>query len=91
VIAQGVLQAVPDPSAVVALATVIDGRATLVVAASAGAVTLGVHAGDLVKQASVDLGGGGGGKPALAQGGGPDATALETVMTTLRDRLGQVQ
>jgi alanyl-tRNA synthetase len=60
----------------VAVGCVIEGRGTVVIAASPEAVSRGAHAGDLVKAASVAMGGGGGGKPALAQGGGPDGDSL---------------
>jgi len=61
---------------VVALGALMEGRGTVVVAASPGAVQRGAHAGDLVKSASATMGGGGGGKPQLAQGGGPEGSAL---------------
>jgi alanyl-tRNA synthetase len=67
----GVLAGLGDAAAVVALGSVNDGRATLVIAANPAAVSVGAHAGDLVKMASGVMGGGGGGKPAIAQGGGP--------------------
>jgi alanyl-tRNA synthetase len=90
VVTQGVLQALGDKPAVVILSAVIAGRAIIVVAATPAAVTHGVNAGDLVKRASTDLGGGGGGKPALAQGGGPETSRLDSVMTTLRGLVEQV-
>jgi alanyl-tRNA synthetase len=40
------------------------------------AIASGVKAGDLAKIASAALGGGGGGKPDLAQGGGPNVQKL---------------
>jgi alanyl-tRNA synthetase len=64
----------------VALGSVIDGRGTVVIAASPEAVTRGAHAGNLVKTASEAMGGGGGGKPALAQGGGPDGGSLHQAL-----------
>jgi alanyl-tRNA synthetase len=90
VVTQGVLQALGDKPAVVILSAVLAGRAIIVVAATPAAVTHGVNAGDLVKRASTDLGGGGGGKPALAQGGGPETSRLDSVMTTLRGLVEQV-
>jgi alanyl-tRNA synthetase len=74
---------------VVALGTTVDGRGTVVVAASPQAIAQGAHAGDLVQLASSVMGGGGGGKPQLAQGGGPDGSslsaALAAVSTALED------
>ena len=83
-LAMAVSQAVGERPHVVALGTVIDGRGTVVVAASPGAVERGAHAGNLVKAASATMSGGGGGKPQLAQGGGPEGTALEQALGDLQ-------
>ncbi|GAA1736545.1 alanine--tRNA ligase [Isoptericola hypogeus] len=64
-----------DP-VVVAVGGVAGGRPLVVVATNAGARDAGLRAGDFVKSAAKTLGGGGGGKPDLAQGGGTDASAL---------------
>ena len=72
----GVLSGLGDDAAVVALGSINEGRATVVVAANAAATAAGAHAGDLVKTASGVMGGGGGGKPAIAQGGGPEGALL---------------
>jgi len=79
----GVLQTVGNVPAVVALGCDIGGRATVVVAANPEAVALGAHSGELVTAASGVLGGRGGGKPGLAQGGGPDAVQLASALTAL--------
>jgi alanyl-tRNA synthetase len=83
-IAQGVLSGVGDKPSVVALTALFEGRAMVVVAANAAGVAQGAHAGNMVKEASIALGGGGGGKPALAQGGGPNGDQLEQAMVGLR-------
>lgn len=87
---QGVLATFSTQPALVALGAAIEGRATVVVGANPSAVSGGAHSGNLVKTASAFMGGGGGGKPALAQGGGPDgdklAGALEALSTEV-DRL----
>lgn len=72
--------ALPEGAHVIALGTLIEGRGTIVIAASPGAIAAGAHAGDLVKIASGTMGGGGGGKPQLAQGGGPEGGALATAL-----------
>ncbi len=79
----GVLAGLGDSPAVVALGSVTDGRATVVVAANPGATALGAHAGEFVKVASGVMGGGGGGKPAMAQGGGPDGALLGEALAKL--------
>ena len=86
-VAQTALHSISADSAVVALGSVLNGRAVVVVAANQGALDAGVHAGDLVKQASQMLGGGGGGKPAMAQGGGPDGEKLEGALELIRSQL----
>jgi len=79
----GVLAGLGDAAAVVALGSVNDGRATLVIAANPAAVAAGAHAGDLVKIASGVMGGGGGGKPAIAQGGGPQGDLLTSALADI--------
>ncbi|GAB2917567.1 alanine--tRNA ligase [Streptomyces mayteni] len=66
-----------DRPAVVALFTVVAGRPLTVVATNEAARARGLKAGDLVRAAAKALGGGGGGKPDVAQGGGqhPEAVA----------------
>lgn len=77
-------------SAVVAVAGEAKGRPNIVVATTEGAREQGVSAGDLVKQACAVLGGGGGGKPDIAQGGGQDPAqieaALQGILASVRDR-----
>ena len=66
----------PEPT-VAALASVSeDGACQLVVMADDRAVKLGANAGTLVREASVILGGKGGGRPSTAQGGGKDSAKL---------------
>ncbi|MEU8826798.1 alanine--tRNA ligase [Streptomyces sp. NPDC048636] len=66
-----------DRPAVTALFTVAGGRPLTVIATNEAARERGLKAGDLVRAAAKTLGGGGGGKPDVAQGGGqnPDAVA----------------
>jgi alanyl-tRNA synthetase len=64
-------------SGVVALVAVNDGRATVAVGVTDD-LTDGRNAVDLVRKAVAELGGqGGGGRPDMAQGGGPDASKAE--------------
>ncbi|NTV39219.1 MAG: alanine--tRNA ligase [Demequinaceae bacterium] len=70
---------------VVTLVGVIDGRPAVVVATNELARTGGLRAGDLVKAASTALGGGGGGKPDLAQGGGTDVSAIPSAIAAVHD------
>ncbi|WNM28661.1 alanine--tRNA ligase [Demequina capsici] len=76
--------------AVVAAAAAVDGKPQVVIGTNAAARDLGIKAGDLVRVAAGVLGGGGGGKPDLAQGGGQDAArigeALQAVVSTIGAR-----
>jgi alanyl-tRNA synthetase len=64
------------PSGVVVLASVSDDRPQLIAAVTEDLVKRGLHAGELVKFVAAPLGGGGGGRPTLAQAGGKDASQL---------------
>jgi alanyl-tRNA synthetase len=64
------------PSGVAVLASVEEGRPVVIASVSEDLVKRGLHAGELVKFVSQPLGGGGGGKPTLAQAGGKDASRL---------------
>ncbi|WP_408071265.1 alanine--tRNA ligase [Butyrivibrio sp. JL13D10] len=66
---------------VVVLVSENDGKVNLMAMATDGAITAGAHAGNLVKAIAGKVGGGGGGRPNMAQAGGknpagiPDAIA----------------
>ena len=57
-----------------------EGRASLLVAATPGAVERGVKAGDIVKVAAAVVGGGGGGRDTMAQAGGRDPEKLDEAL-----------
>jgi len=65
---------------VVLLASITEGRVTVMVAVGQAAIESGIRAGDLAKAASTVLGGGGGGKPDLAQGGGSEVSKLDSAI-----------
>jgi alanyl-tRNA synthetase len=79
------------PASAVLLATVTDGKVTLMAGMSKVAVERGLKAGDLIKDISPLVGGKGGGRPDMAQGGGTEASglanALDRAMIWLRQRL----
>jgi alanyl-tRNA synthetase len=70
-------------SGVVALGAETDGKAVLLVAVTRD-LTGKVKAGDLVREAAKLVGGSGGGKPDLAQAGGPDAAGLDAALEKVR-------
>jgi alanyl-tRNA synthetase len=67
------------PNGVCLLVGLGDG-ASIVVAAGKEAVKRGVKSGDLCRQIAKALGGGGGGKPEMAQGQGRDLAALDPAL-----------
>ena len=78
---------------VTSLQYVIDYIFSLFVAmATDGAVKTGVHAGNLIKAVAPIVGGGGGGRPNMAQAGGrlPEkkADAVEAVADEVKKQLG---
>jgi alanyl-tRNA synthetase len=72
-------------SAVVVLATVVDGKPQMIAAVSDDLVARGLHAGELVKAVAKVVGGGGGGKAGLAQAGGRDAGKLPEALASVLD------
>ncbi len=75
-------QEVPD--GVLVLGSVHEDRPLLLVSVGDGRVREGLHAGQLVRPLAVQVGGGGGGRPALAQAGGRDAAALPAALAGAR-------
>ncbi len=75
-------------SGVVALVSTADGKASIVVAVSPD-LTARFNAVELVRAASVAVGGkGGGGRPDLAQAGGPEVGQAEAALASVRAALG---
>ncbi len=64
------------PSGVVVLAAVQKGKPVMIAAVTKDLVRRGVKAGDIVREAAKVVGGGGGGRPDMAQAGGKDAGKL---------------
>jgi len=71
------------PSGVVVLGSVTAGRPVVIAAVTEDLVKRGLHAGELVKYVAAPLGGGGGGKPTLAQAGGKDASKLAEALANV--------
>src|SRR5688572_29343244 len=78
-----------DAASVVALAGVVGGKPLAIVAASPAARDAGANAGALAKTMAGVLGGGGGGKPDLAQGGGNDVSAIPAALEAVRAELNR--
>jgi alanyl-tRNA synthetase len=65
---------------VVVLGAVINSKPTIIAAVTQDLVQRGLHAGNLVKEVARVVGGGGGGKPTMAQAGGKDAARLDEAL-----------
>ena len=75
-------------SAAVVLAAVVDGSALMLAAGSSDSVAKGFDAGAVIRAMAPLVGGRGGGKPAMAQGGGDDASGIEAALNAARELLG---
>ena len=78
-----------DRPAVVAVGGVVKGRPQIVVATNEEARRWGLAAGDLVRTGAAALGGNGGGKPDVAQGGGSDPDRLGEALLTIEHGIGE--
>ena len=77
---------------VIVLASNADGKVNLIAMAADAAIKKGAHAGNLIKAIAGLVGGGGGGKPQMAQAGGKNpagiADALKEAEAALNGQLG---
>ena len=70
-------------SVVVVLGAVNDGKVMLVASATPDLIKSGIHANAIIKEVARMVGGGGGGKPELAQAGGKDPAALPAALQSV--------
>ncbi len=73
-----------DRPGVVAIVGVAQGKPSIVVALNEAARSRGLSAGVLIRPACVALGGKGGGKDDVAQGGGTDASGVDQALAAIR-------
>ncbi len=67
-------------SGIVILASDMDGKVNLIVMATDDAVSAGAHAGNIVKKIAPMVGGGGGGRPNMAQAGGKNPSGISDAL-----------
>jgi alanyl-tRNA synthetase len=79
-----------DRPAVVTVLSVNDGKPAVVVALNDTAREWRLKAGDLVRVAAEQLGGRGGGKDDVAQGGGTDAAGVDRALAAVEHAVGQL-
>ena len=70
---------------VIVLGSILDGKVNLVVAVSQGYISRGIHAGKLVKEVASICGGGGGGRPEMAQAGGKSPEKLPVALQKVEE------
>ena len=62
-------------------------KVNLIAMATDGAMKQGAHAGNLIKELATLVGGGGGGRPNMAQAGGKNAAGMDAVIAKAKDVL----
>ena len=65
---------------VIVIASVLDGKVNLMATATDGAQKAGAHAGNLIKAIAGLVGGGGGGRPNMAQAGGKNPAGVDEAL-----------
>ena len=76
-------------SGVLVVGSIVDGKPQVLVAVSDDLTKKGLHAGNLIKELAAIVGGGGGGRPNMAQAGGKDASKLPEALSKARDLIAQ--
>jgi alanyl-tRNA synthetase len=72
-------------SGIILLGSVHEGKVNLIAAVTKDLIDKGYHAGKLVKEAASRCGGGGGGRPDMAQAGGKDPEKLDSALQIVED------
>lgn len=73
-------------SGVVILVSSKDDKVNLIVSATKDAVAAGIHCGDIIKEAAKACGGGGGGRPDMAQAGGKNPAGMDEAIKIAREK-----
>ena len=77
---------------VIVIASVLDGKVNLMATATDGAMKQGVHAGNLIKGIAGLVGGGGGGRPNMAQAGGKNPEGVDEALSKVSELVsGQIK
>ena len=72
---------------VIVLASAVDRKVSLMAMATEGAVKQGAHAGNLIKGIASLVGGGGGGRPNMAQAGGKNPAGIDEAIGKVKEVL----
>ncbi len=74
---------------VIILASPVEDKVNLIVMVTDTAIAKGAHAGNLIKELAVLVGGGGGGRPNLAQAGGKNPAGIDALIEAAPKVLGK--
>jgi alanyl-tRNA synthetase len=72
---------------IVLVSAMASDKVNLLVMATEGAMSKGAHAGNLIKELAALVGGGGGGRPNMAQAGGKNAAGIDSAIEKAKDFL----
>lgn len=67
-----------------------DGKVSMVAMATDAAQAAGAHAGNLIKAIAKEVGGGGGGRPGMAQAGGKNPAGIDAALALASTTLGEM-
>ncbi|WP_078428959.1 alanine--tRNA ligase [Alkalihalobacterium alkalinitrilicum] len=89
---RGIMDTLKDKitSGVIVLGAASNGKVNIVAGVSKDLVEKGFHAGKLVKEVATRCGGGGGGRPDMAQAGGKDPEKLESALNYVEEYLKSI-
>lgn len=77
-------------SAVIVLGSVAEGKVNIIAAVTKDLIEKGYHAGKVVKEVASRCGGGGGGRPDMAQAGGKDPNQLDSALEYVQEWIKSV-
>jgi alanyl-tRNA synthetase len=77
---------------VIVIASAVDGKVNLMAMATDEAIKAGAHAGNLIKAIASCVGGGGGGRPTMAQAGGKKPEGIKDALSKVKEVVeGQIK
>ncbi len=79
-----------DRKAVIVLGAKTGDKVSLVAGVTKAAISEGLHAGKLIKEVASRTGGGGGGRPDMAQAGGKDPSKLQDALNYVKEHVNLI-
>ena len=76
---------IEQDAGIIILASEQDGKVNFIAATTKKAVAKGLHAGNIIREAAKLTGGGGGGRPDMAQAGGKDPSKIDAAFAKARE------